>query len=186
MKNDISLGSNKNFQASTNLDYKTAQYSRDSGTKYAHKHVKRNDRARRRRNIIRTAAIIVVLAVVGIGVWKFWPIHVQVNGQEYTLTYDKSVGEAAKQANVKVKPGNFIAVDYSIITPDEGKEYYAEINGEEVNNKHEMHDGDELTYTDGKDLMEDYTSDDSDVAAKAQIVGAGAVHKFEGTGEPGT
>ena len=49
-----------------------------------------------------------------------------------------------------------------------------------------MHDGDELTYTDGKDLMEDYTSDDSDVAAKAQIVGAGAVHKFEGTGDPGT
>lgn len=110
----------------------------------------------------------------------------EVNGQQYTLTYDKSVGEAAKQANVQVKPGNFVAVDYSVITPGEGYEYYAEIDGQEVNNKYEMKDGDVLSYTDGKDMMEDYTSDDSDIAAKAKIVGVGAVHKFEGSGEPGT
>ena len=67
-KNDIPLGSNKNAQSKSNLDYKTAQYSRESSAKYAHKHVKKNSRARKRKNFFRTAAVIVVLAVVGLGV----------------------------------------------------------------------------------------------------------------------
>ena len=185
-KNDIPLSSNKEFASKSNLDYKTAQYSRNSEAKYSYKHVKKDHRARRRKNTIRTAAIVVVLLVVGIGVWKFWPIQVEVNGKEYTLTYDKSVGEAAAQADVKVKPGNFIAVDYSVINAGEGYEYYAEIDGKEVTKKTQMHDGDSLNFTDGKDMMEDYTSDDSEISATAKIVGTGAVHKFEGTGEPGT
>ena len=73
-----------------------------------------------------------------------------------------------------------------MINPGEGYEYYAEVDGQEVSNKSTLKDGDCLTYTDGKDKMEDYTSEDSDVAAKAKIVGTGAVHKFEGSGEPGT
>ena len=85
-----------------------------------------------------------------------------------------------------MKPGNFIAVDYSVINAGEGNEYYAEINGQEVTNKDKMHDGDQLTYKDGKDIMEEFTSEDSDVSATAKITGTGAIHKFEGSGEPGT
>lgn len=183
-RNDIPLSSNN--ISKSNLDYKTAQYSRGSKAKYSYKHVKKDHRARRRKNIITTAVVIVILLVGGIGAWKFWPIQVEVNGQQYTLTYDKSVGEAAKQADVKVKSGNFIAVDYSVLNPGEGKEYYAEINGKEVTNKDQLHNGDALTYTDGKDIMEEYTSEDSDISATAKITGTGAIHKFEGTGEPGT
>lgn len=67
-QNDIPLSSNKDFSPKSNLDYKTAQYSRQSGDKYSYKHVKKDHRAKRRKNFIRTAAIVAVLIVVGIGV----------------------------------------------------------------------------------------------------------------------
>lgn len=184
-RNNIPLGNNKTV-AHNNLNYQTAQYSRATQEKYTYKHVKKNKRSKRRKNIVRTIIIIVVFALLGLGAWKFWPIQVKANGEEITLSYDKSVNEAQKAINAKVKPGNFIAVDYSILEKDEGYPYYAEVNGEEVDENYQLKAGDELTYTDGKDRMEDYTSDDSDIAATSKIIGVGAIHKFEGTGEPGT
>ena len=197
-RNNINLGSNPQPSHNTgfssgnhlidqdNLDYKTTQYSRTSEQKYSHKHIKKTQRAKKRRNTIRTAVIVCILAVIGIAVWKFWPIKVTINGQEQTLSYDKSLAQVVKQSGITVNPGDFVAVDFSIITKGEGNEYYAEVNGQEVENMaYKLHNNDEIKYENGKDVMEEYNSNDSKVVAKSTMKGYGSIHKFSGTGEPG-
>lgn len=103
------------------------------------------------------------------------------------MWYDKTLNQAAEQNGLKVKPGNFVAVDYSILQENAGYEFYAEVNGHEILSKsYLLHDGDEVKYEDGHDLMEEYTSKDSNIVAQSKIKGNGAIHKFNGSGEPGT
>lgn len=74
-----------------------------------------------------------------------------------------------------------------MIQANEGYEYYAEVNDKEVSNlAYTLHNGDNILYTDGHDKMEDYDSKDSKIVAKSTIKGVGSIHKFEGSGEPGT
>lgn len=169
-----------------NLSYKTAQYSRGSHDKYSHKHIAKKQRARKRKNVIRGIAAALILVVIGIAAYKLWPIKVNINNQEVTLTYDKSLGEAIAQSKIDVKPGNYVAVDFSVLKASEGFEYYAEVNDNEVDNQNfKLHDGDKIKYENGKDKMEDFTSNDSKIMAKSKIEGVGSIHRFYGDGEPG-
>lgn len=161
-------------------------YSREAGAKYSHSHIKKSNRVKRRKNFVITSLVVLVFGIIGIGAWKFWPINVSINGQEVTLNFDKTVEAAVEASNIKVSPGNFVAVDFSLLKKGEGNEYYAEVDGKEVNKNYTLHSNDEITYTNGKDIMEDYTSEDSDIKAKSKIIGNGSIHKFEGSGEPGT
>lgn len=65
-QNNIPLGSN-NYSRS-NANYQASRYSRESGEKYTYKHVKKNNMARKRKNFYRTAVIIVIFLVIGVGV----------------------------------------------------------------------------------------------------------------------
>lgn len=169
-----------------NLSYKTAQYSRGSQGKYSHKHIAKKKRAKKKKNIIKGLVAVLILAVIGVAAYKFWPINVVVNNQELTLTYDKSLNEALVQSGIKVNPGNFVAVDLSTIKNGEGYEEYITLNNTEVNDKNiKLKDNDQIKYENGHDKMEDYDSIDSKIMAKSSIEGVGSIHKFEGNGEPG-
>lgn len=173
--------------AKDNLNYKAEQYSRSSNQKYSHRQVKKKKRAKKRSGFIKAFVAIIILAVIGVGVWKFFPIKVDINGKEVTLTYDKTLGEALKQNGDSVQPGNFVAVDYSVLQAGQGYEFYSEVNGNEILSKsYRLHNGDQIKYENGHDIMEEYSSKDSNIAAKSQIKGNGAIHKFSGSGEPGT
>lgn len=65
-QNNIPLGSNN--YSRTNTNYQASRYSRESGDKYTYKHVKKNNMARKRKNFYRTAIIIVIFLVIGVGV----------------------------------------------------------------------------------------------------------------------
>lgn len=178
---------NANFSQPGNVSrgVNASQYSRNIDGRYSHQHIKKDNRKNKIGLIWKTLILIVLLGVIGFVVYTVFPINVKINGKETTLTFDKSMEAAIENMNIKVKPGNFVAVDFSVITPGQGEEYYAEVNGQRVNKSVKLSNGDDVTYTDGKDIMEDYDSVDEKISAKSEIKGVGAIHKFEGTGEPG-
>ena len=163
----------------------SAQYSRSTGEKYSHKHIKKDNRKRKRKNTMRFIVALAILFIIGVIVYICFPINVKVNGKEATLTYDKTLKKAVADTNTVVKPGNFIAVDYSVITPGQGNPYYAECDGQEIDENTKLQFGDEVSYSDGKDIMEEYDHVDTKISAKSEIKGVGAIHKLEGSGEPG-
>lgn len=184
-KNDINLGSNNLHDKE--IAFKAAQYSRESDRKYSHKRIQKNKNRKKRKFVFGAVITVCILAIIGIAVIQLWPVNVTINGQQQTLTYDKTLKQAADQAGIRVKPGNFVAVDFSVINKGEGNEFYAEVNGNEVNDiNYHLQEGDNIKYENGKDKMEDYDSIDKNIVAEAKIVGTGAIHKFIGTGEPGT
>ena len=72
-------------------------------------------------------------------------------------------------------------------TSGEGFQNYTAVNGQEATDwQQSLRNGDQIEYSDGKDRMEDYTSNDTDIKSKSKIEGVGAIHKFEGNGENGT
>ncbi|MDO5329597.1 MAG: polysaccharide deacetylase family protein [Coriobacteriia bacterium] len=198
-KNSINLGSN-NYSRNNNsqprheevpdadkeITYKAAQYSRESDRKYSHKRIQKKKNRKKRKAVYASVLSVIVIAIIGLIAYKFWPITVTINGQEQTLTYDKSIKQAVDQSQIKVHPGNYVAVDFSVLKRNEGYEFYANVNDNDIDNlNYELKDGDTVKYEDGKDKMEDYTSIKEEIPAAAKIVGTGAIHKFIGTGEPG-
>ena len=162
------------------------QYSRSSSEQYSHSVINKKRHKNRRKIALSTTIALVAIAIIAIAAYIVIPIKITINGKEETLSVGKTVQDAIDKSGIIVNPGNFVAVDYSIITKGKGQTQYIEVNGKEISDlKTRLHNGYELTYKDGKDIMEEYTSDDTDIDATATITGTGSIHKFSGTGEPG-
>lgn len=187
--NDVNLGQNNYGNRNDNLsglDVEASQYSRTGTNHYSHRKNMQKRRNARRKNFFVCVIILIVLGIVGVGVYKFFPIKVNFNNKECQLTYGKSLSDAVENSGTKVNPGNYIAVDDSVIKAGEGNEFYCEVNGTAVTDKQfRLHDGDTVSYQNGKDIMEDYTSVDSDIKPTSEITGTGSIHKFNGDGSNG-
>ena len=172
------------YNSNSNLDKQNP--SKISSSRYSHKKISNNNRDRRKKSILCTLILTFVLIGAGFLAYRFWPIHVKINGKEYQLVQDKSLKYLIETSNISVNPGNLVAVDYSLLKKGEGDKYFVSVNGnEEKNLDYFLHNGDDVKYENGHDIMEEYKSIDSDIKASAKAVGTGSIHEIEGSGEAG-
>lgn len=137
---------------------------------------------------------VVVLAVVVGGVFGFttWdankPVNVTINGQQQTISGEQRSLEGLLDTNtVSVTPGNYVAVDGSVMREGEGTRASATVNGETKDDlSTRLNEGDDVSITNGTDITEDFTeSDPQTLQPTLEIKGTGAVHLYTQKGEAG-
>lgn len=134
------------------------------------------------------AAVAIIAAVVFGGYFGFeqiayaGPIKATVNGEEMTLEGDqRSIEGLLDQNIVSVTPGNYVAVDNSVMREGEGTRCSALINETEVTDlKTHINEGDQIVISNGTDVMEAYTDSAPTVtpAGYSKIGQWGALHVF--------
>ena len=113
-------------------------------------------------------------------------INVTVNGTEYTLHGAKTMQTAIKESGLPINSGDLISLRGQILEKHGGDPFYATVNGiETVDPDLKLHDGDEITVADGKDVVENYESEFEPIPFSAVTGGLGALHIFI-PGEEGT
>ena len=137
---------------------------------------------------------VVIVAVVAAGIFGFttWDankaVAVTINGEQQTISGQQRSIEGLLDTNtVSVTPGNYVAVDGSVIRQGDGTRVTATINGEEEDDlSTHLNEGDDISVTNGTDIMEDYTESDSQLLQPSyELRGTGAVHLYTQQGEPG-
>lgn len=160
---------------------------------YLNRSKEKHQRARRnsRKKII--AALVAILVVVGgitggIFYMNNAPVTVTVNGEQKTIQgAQRTLEGLVENGVVSVKPGNYIAVDDSVMREGEGALCTAKLNGEDTSDlKTHLNEGDTIEITDGQNIMEPYNDDNvQSIPASVEEVGVGAVHVYQGSGEAG-
>ena len=113
-------------------------------------------------------------------------INVTVNGTEYTLHGAKTMQTAIKESGLPINSGDLISLRGQILEKHGGDPFYATVNGiETVDPDMKLHNGDEITITDGHDVVENYESEYEPIPFSAVTGGLGALHIFI-PGEEGT
>lgn len=137
---------------------------------------------------------VVAVVVVAAGIFGFttWDankaVAVTINGEQQTISGQQRTVEGLLDTNtVSVTPGNYVAVDGSVIRQGDGTRVTATINGEEEDDlSTRLNDGDDISVTNGTDITEDYTeSDPQPMQPSYELRGTGAVHLYTQQGEPG-
>lgn len=135
------------------------------------------------------AAGVAALAIVALGVGAFFhfaPVKVTVNGTPVSVGGAKTVQAAYEESGVETKPGNFVAVDDSVLVEGDGYAFTCKLNDQEnADPETKLHGGDVLEFTDGGNRMEDYEGTETPIPWEARIEGVGALHKFTGKGVDG-
>lgn len=143
---------------------------------------------------IKIIAGVVAIAVVAVGIFGFitWdankPVNVTINGQQQTISGQQRTIEGLLDTNtVSVTPGNFVAVDGSVIRQGEGTRANATVNGETKDDLSiRLNEGDDISLSNGTDITEDYTQSEPQILQPTlEIKGTGAVHLYTQKGEPG-
>lgn len=133
-----------------------------------------------------TVALLVALIFLGQFCSTAATIDVTINNTPLTLHGTKTLDAAIRKSGLPVNPGDFISLRGNVLERDAGDPFFATVNGEETADPNrELHDGDEITVTDGKDIVEDYDVDTEALPFEATVTGAGALCTFE-AGEEGT
>lgn len=135
------------------------------------------------------AVVVVAAGIFGFATWDAnKAVAVTINGEQQTISGQQRTVEGLLDTNtVSVTPGNYVAVDGSVIRQGEGTRATATINGEEKDDlSTRLNEGDDISVTNGTDITEDYTeSDPQPVQPSYELRGTGAVHLYTQQGEPG-
>ena len=108
------------------------------------------------------------------------PINVTVNGTQYTLRGAKTLQTAIKESGVPLNPGDYISLKGTVLKRHEGNPFYATVNdAETLDPDYQLHDGDTVVLSDGKDIVEEYDAVEEPVPYGVSIRGTGAIHTFE-------
>ena len=140
--------------------------------------------AKRRPSPMLIVLVVVALAAV-VGIVQLCssvtPINVMVNGTQYTLRGAKTLQTAIKESGVPLNPGDLISLNGNILKRHEGHPFFAKVNDEEtVDADFQLHDGDTVSLTDGKDIVEDYDAVEESVPYGVSAKGIGPIHTFAG------
>lgn len=115
-----------------------------------------------------------------------WPATVTVNGRTIESNVRTTLIDLVDQGAADVTPGNFLAIDGSLLGAEAGYPFTATVNGEsEPNLQRGIRDGDIIEITDGGDLTEDFYEEKVPVYPPVSMEGVGAVHRYEGDGTIG-
>lgn len=145
----------------------------------------------RRKPLITALVAVVAVVVLSFGIYSYIqnaPIEVTINGEQKTIQGpERSLNGLLENEVVVVAPGNYLAVDGSVIRHGNGTRCTATLNGEATDDLSvRLKEGDVITLENGEDITEPYTdSDPIIIQPGVDITGVGAVHIFTDKGAPG-
>ncbi len=115
-----------------------------------------------------------------------WPCTITVNGATVDATVRTTLDDLVENGTVNPTPGDFLAIDGSLLGEDAGFPFEAQVNGApEKDLKRTVADGDDIQITDGTNRVEDYVEERYVIYPPVRIEGVGAVHRFASTGTRG-
>ncbi len=145
----------------------------------------------RRKPLITALVAVVAVVVLSFGIYSYVqnaPIEVTINGEQKTIQGpERSLNGLLENEVVVVAPGNYLAVDGSVIRHGNGTRCTATLNGEATDDLSvHLKEGDVITLENGEDITEPYSdSDPIIIQPGVDITGVGAVHIFTDKGAPG-
>lgn len=138
------------------------------------------------------ALAVVVVAIIGVFAFQNYEatkaVAVTLNGESVTVEGDQRSPEGILNAGlVSVTPGNYVAVDKSVIREGEGTRATVTLNGEKTDDlSTHLEEGDEIKVENGTDVMESFTEGETEVLPySTKITGTGAVHLYMNKGKNG-
>ena len=135
--------------------------------------------------------VVCIMACLLVGSTLFitlfpWPCTVTVNGRSIDTNVHTTLEGLVEQGAADPAPGDFLAIDGSLLGENAGWPFTATVNGvAEPNLQRAVVEGDVIEITDGADRTEDFTEETSTVYPPVAIDGVGAVHRFAKTGVTG-
>lgn len=115
-----------------------------------------------------------------------WPCTVTVNGRTVESNVHASLETLVEQGAASPKPGDYLAIDGSLLGEDGGYPFTATVNGEsQPNLQASFHDGDVIDITDGGNLVEDAIEERLPIYPPVTFEGVGAVHRYAQVGSTG-
>ena len=174
-----------------------SEYSRNSD-KYSHSHLNPSPQAKasersfnKKKSKGPVAAIICLFVVlaIGFGAWFFLvkPVNITINdGDIVEVDGDRDIARALEISNVGTIPGDFVAVDGTVLEKNTGDNFAAEVNGvrtTDINQK--LHDGDKVKIVKGDNKVEDYTSYEVKTPFTTTAEGEGPIHEVLGNAAEG-
>ena len=85
---------------------------------------------RRAVGIIASLLVVAAFAVGGYFVVQSLPASITLNGANLEVGGHKTLEDALRASGIKPKPGDFVAVDGSVIEAGKGEPFHATVNGE--------------------------------------------------------
>ena len=144
------------------------------------------------RNKLIAGAVAVAVVAIGIFAFTTWDankaVSVTINGQQQTIEGQQRTIEGLLDTNtVSVTPGNYVAIDGSVMREGEGTRATATINGQGTEDfSTRLNEGDDISLTNGSDITEEYTEGEPQALQPTlEVQGTGAVHLYTQKGEPG-
>ncbi len=114
-------------------------------------------------NTVSLVVGIVVIVGFVLGAVLFWTnrtVAVTVNGSREKIRVNSSLGKLYDQALIRTTPGNFVSVGGNVIEEQAGYTYTVAVDGSELSQAdsgtYRIHGGEQITFSDGGDRMEEY------------------------------
>ena len=123
------------------------------------------NRAPRRRTGNTTALLVgiaVIVALVGGGFffWTHRSVRITVNGSTEHMRVKSTLADTYDQLGLNTRPGNYVSVGGNLLKEDEGYRYSVTLDGKELSpqeaDEYRLHGGEQISFGDGGDRMEDY------------------------------
>ncbi|MEG0072292.1 MAG: polysaccharide deacetylase family protein [Raoultibacter sp.] len=169
---------------------RTPKNGQNEASAYLDRNRYRNRKPQKKRfSFVKLLATLAVAALCAFGLWGFvqaQPINVTVNGVEQQLGGAKNLSAVLEEGFAKPLPGNFIAVDGSLIEEGKGQPFSATINKEaSMDANTHLANGDSIEITDGADITEEATTADKTIPIEVVEQGTGAIHRVTQPGQEG-
>lgn len=123
-------------------------------------------------------AVLVLVAIVG-GFWLWYshrPVGITVDGEACTYRCGTSIADIYSDKGVQVTPGNFVSVSGNVLESGKGEMYTATVDGDELKpaeaESYKIKGGESISFSDGHDIMEEYTSQTVEVNPKLVVDGS--------------
>lgn len=143
--------------------------------------------AKHRAPIVAAIGIPLIVAAALLMLVLFpWPCTAAVNGVTVESNVKTSVQDLVASQNLRMAPGDLVAVDGEVLAQGGGETMHISVNGEYVGTEERLvHPGDMIEVTDGDDIMESFIDEVQAIPASVRIEGTGAIHRYKGVGRDG-
>lgn len=148
--------------------------------------------ARRRSHTGLVAAILILLAIIGGGLffWYTHPVTVTINGTQTQVRLWSPIKTVMREKGISVSAGNYVSVGGNVLEQGGGYPFSATVNGNRLADGdasgYHLKDGDDIELSDGDDRMEDYDSWEEDVQPTLRMDGnVGAINYVSQWGQAG-
>ncbi len=141
---------------------------------------------RRAVGIIASLLVVAAFAVGGYFVVQSLPASITLNGANLEVGGHKTLEDALRASGVKPKPGDFVAVDGSVIEAGKGEPFHATVNGEVATDMDtKLNNGDVVELGDGSAIEEPSETAEESIPYSIEEEGRGPIHVLEGQGADG-